>query len=115
MLSMKELVIVSNLRLISRADFILSWIVHEKRFITSGPGLIDFHWFVMRMLSVVMFTGKSQQFNWRAKYDLHIIQSISCAVKDVCSVIADLLMYFHICNLIYILSTILYNDIQYFE
>ena len=29
--------IISNLRIISRKNFMLSWAEHEKRFITSGP------------------------------------------------------------------------------
>ena len=36
----KEFGIVSNLRFISRTNFVLSCVEHEKSFITSGPGLI---------------------------------------------------------------------------
>ena len=42
MVSKKEIIIVSNLRLISMKfismkNFMLSWVEHEKSFITSGP------------------------------------------------------------------------------
>ena len=37
MFSKKEFAIISNLRFISRENFMLSWVEHEKRFITSGP------------------------------------------------------------------------------
>ena len=35
----KKIAIVSNLRFISRKNFMLSLDEHEKSFITSGPGL----------------------------------------------------------------------------
>ena len=35
--SKKEFAIVSNLRFISRTNFMLSWLEHEKSFITAGP------------------------------------------------------------------------------
>ena len=38
MFSKKELAIVSNLRFISMEKFMLSWVEHEKSFITSGQG-----------------------------------------------------------------------------
>ena len=38
MFSKKEFTIVSNLRFISRTNFMLSWVEHENFFITSGPG-----------------------------------------------------------------------------
>ena len=37
MYSKIEFAIVNNLRLISRTKFMLSWVQHEKSFITSGP------------------------------------------------------------------------------
>ena len=37
MFSKKELAIISNLRFIKRINIILSWVEHEKSFITSGP------------------------------------------------------------------------------
>ena len=37
MFSMKELTIISNLRFISKTNFMLSWVEHETSFITSGP------------------------------------------------------------------------------
>ena len=37
MLSKKEFAIISNLRFISRTNFMLSWVEHEKSFITLGP------------------------------------------------------------------------------
>ena len=37
MLSKKEFSSVTNLRFISRPNFMLSWVVHEKSFITPGP------------------------------------------------------------------------------
>ena len=39
MFSKKEFAIISNLRFISRENFMFSWVEHEKSFITSGPGL----------------------------------------------------------------------------
>ena len=39
MFSKKEFAIVSNLRFISRKNFMLSRVEHEKSFITSGLGL----------------------------------------------------------------------------
>ena len=36
MFSKKEFAIVSNLKFISKTNFMLSWVEHEKRFITSG-------------------------------------------------------------------------------
>ena len=38
MFSKTEFKIVSNLRFISRTNFMLSWVEHEKSFITSRPG-----------------------------------------------------------------------------
>ena len=38
--SKKEFAIVSNLRFICRTNFMLSWVEHEKSFITSGSGSI---------------------------------------------------------------------------
>ena len=35
----KKIAIVSNLRFISMKNFLLSWVEHEKSFITLGPGL----------------------------------------------------------------------------
>ena len=39
MFSKKEFAIVSNLKFISRTNFMLSSVEHEKSFITSGPDL----------------------------------------------------------------------------
>ena len=39
MFSMKEFAIVSNLRFISRKNFMLSWVEHEKSLLTSGPDI----------------------------------------------------------------------------
>ena len=33
-----QLLVISNLRIISRTNFMLSWVEHEKSFITLGPG-----------------------------------------------------------------------------
>ena len=41
MLSKKEFGIVSNLRFISMKTFMLSWVEHEKSFITLGPALCE--------------------------------------------------------------------------
>ena len=41
MFSKKEIAIVSNLRCISKTNFILSWIEHEKSFITLRPDYTD--------------------------------------------------------------------------
>ena len=41
MLSKKKFVIASNLKFISRANFVLSGVEHEKSFITSGPDHMD--------------------------------------------------------------------------
>ena len=35
--SKKEFAFVSNLRFISRTNFMLNWVEHEKSFLTSGP------------------------------------------------------------------------------
>ena len=37
MFNKKDLAIVSNLRFISRTNFMLSWVEHEKSFVTSDP------------------------------------------------------------------------------
>ena len=37
--SKNEFAFVSNLRFISRTNFMLIWVEHEKRIITSGPGV----------------------------------------------------------------------------
>ena len=43
MFSKKEFAIVSNLRFISMKNFMLNWVEHEKKFITSGPVLHCLH------------------------------------------------------------------------
>ena len=40
MFSKKEFAIVSSFRLISRANFVLSWIEHEKKFYNLGAGVL---------------------------------------------------------------------------
>ena len=42
MFSKTEFAIISNSRFISRTNFMLSWVEHEKSFMTSGPG----HFFI---------------------------------------------------------------------
>ena len=52
MFSKKEFAIVSNLRFISKTDFLLSWVEHKKYFITLGPEKIkNFIFFVISYLS----------------------------------------------------------------
>ena len=46
MFSKKEFAIVSNLRFISRTNFMLSYVEHEKSFITLGPGILELFSFV---------------------------------------------------------------------
>ena len=46
MFSKKDFAIVSNFRFISMTNFTLSWVEHEKSFITSGPDedKLTVHW-----------------------------------------------------------------------
>ena len=48
-----KIVVDSNLRLISRPNFMLSRVEHEKRFITSGPGLLKLTLLSLDMSNVV--------------------------------------------------------------
>ena len=59
MFSKKEFAIVNNLRFISRTNFMLSWVEHEKRYITSGPGATNLFLMVLHCKKIYLVCSVS--------------------------------------------------------
>ena len=70
----KELAIVSNLRFISRTNFILGYTEHERSFITSGPSVSG----PFRCCRLSNITSMIKKTVCRRKLILYFLISVDC-------------------------------------